>query len=61
MLAGEDKPSFSTPGVVCNSDGWGPISIPEQFKDIPYQPFSKSDNLGQVCSHNFKKLFSKVQ
>jgi translation initiation factor 3 subunit D len=48
MLAGEDKPSFETPGVVCNSDGWGPISIPEQFKDIPYQPFSKSDNLGQV-------------
>lgn len=44
----EDKPDFVTPGVVNNSVGWGPISIPEQFRDIPYQPFSKSDNLGQI-------------
>eukprot|EP00116_Pleurobrachia_bachei_P002791 sb/3463053/ len=39
---------FDTPRVVNNPVGWGPISIPERFKDIPYQPFSKSDNLGQI-------------
>ena len=48
IISEEDKPDFVTPGVVNNPVGWGPISIPEQFRDIPYQPFSKSDNLGQV-------------
>ena len=43
-----EKPDFATPGVVNNPVGWGPISIPEKYRDIPYQPFSKSDNLGQV-------------
>lgn len=45
---GDEKPDFVTPGVVNNAVGWGPISIPEQFRDIPYQPFSKSDNLGSI-------------
>ena len=48
VLTEEEKPDFATPGVVNNPVGWGPISIPEQYRDIPYQPFSKSDNLGQV-------------
>jgi hypothetical protein len=39
---------FMLPKVAENSSGWGPSSIPEQFKDIPYQPFSKSDRLGKV-------------
>ncbi|KAL5258316.1 hypothetical protein ACHWQZ_G008970 [Mnemiopsis leidyi] len=48
VISDEEKPEFVTPGVVNNPEGWGPISIPEQFRDIPYQPFSKSDNLGQI-------------
>ena len=48
IISDDEKPEFVTPGVVNNPVGWGPISIPEQFRDIPYQPFSKSDNLGQV-------------
>lgn len=47
-LTDDEKPDFATPGVVNNPVGWGPISIPEQYRDIPYQPFSKSDNLGQI-------------
>jgi len=31
-----------------NPTGWGPSTIPAQFKDMPYQPFSKSDRLGKV-------------
>jgi len=31
-----------------NKDGWGPNTIPAQFKDMPYQPYSKSDRLGKV-------------
>ena len=39
---------FSTPAIQDNPTGWGPNSIPAQFKDMPYQPFSKSDRLGKV-------------
>lgn len=59
VISDEEKPEFVTPGVVNNPEGWGPISIPEQFRDIPYQPFSKSDNLGQVqgSTHLINKSF----
>ncbi len=39
---------FSPPRIADNPTGWGPNSIPPQFKDMPYQPFSKSDRLGKV-------------
>lgn len=31
-----------------NPTGWGPCAVPEQYKDMPYQPFSKGDRLGKV-------------
>ena len=43
---------FSTPLIQDNPTGWGPNSIPPQFKDMPYQPFSKSDRLGKVICRN---------
>lgn len=47
---------FLAPAIQHNPDGWGPCELPDQFKDIPYQPFSKGDRLGKVsvreaCSH----------
>ena len=39
---------FNTPVIQDNPTGWGPNTIPPQFKDMPYQPFSKSDRLGKV-------------
>lgn len=39
---------FETPAIQDNPSGWGPNTIPPQFKDMPYQPFSKSDRLGKV-------------
>jgi len=39
---------FEPPTIQDNPFGWGPNSIPEKFKDMPYQPFSKSDRLGKV-------------
>jgi len=39
---------FEPPVIQDNPTGWGPNSIPMQFKDMPYQPFSKSDRLGKV-------------
>ena len=39
---------FILPVIHDNKNGWGPSHIPEQFKDTPYQPFSKGDRLGKV-------------
>lgn len=50
---------FEAPVIQNNSKGWGPCELPNQFKDIPYQPFSKSDRLGKVriiMLHNYDYL-----
>lgn len=39
---------FEAPFIQDNPDGWGPCDVPDQFKDMPYQPFSKGDRLGKV-------------
>eukprot|EP00240_Pyramimonas_obovata_P000671 CAMPEP_0118958674 /NCGR_PEP_ID=MMETSP1169-20130426/62744_1 /TAXON_ID=36882 /ORGANISM="Pyramimonas obovata, Strain CCMP722" /LENGTH=548 /DNA_ID=CAMNT_0006906799 /DNA_START=39 /DNA_END=1685 /DNA_ORIENTATION=+ len=39
---------FLIPAIVDNPDGWGPCTLPEEYKDIPYAPFSKSDKLGRA-------------
>ena len=39
---------FNPPLIQDNPNGWGPSSLPEQFQDMPYQPFSKGDRLGKV-------------
>lgn len=40
---------FNAPVIQDNPSGWGPCAVPEKFKDMPYQPFSKGDRLGKVC------------
>jgi len=40
---------FETPLVVDNQDGWGPTDDTFQYKDMPYQPYSKSDQLGKIA------------
>ncbi|CAF1572537.1 unnamed protein product, partial [Rotaria sordida] len=40
---------FDAPLVVENLDGWGPTDDTFQYKDMPYQPYSKSDQLGKVA------------
>ena len=39
---------FVPPAIEDNPRGWGPSSIPGEFKDMPYQPFAKGDRLGKV-------------
>lgn len=41
---------FLAPVIQDNPSGWGPCAVPEKFKDMPYQPFSKGDRLGKVRS-----------
>jgi len=47
----ESKPGFTLPPIKDNSIGWGPASdvLPEQFRDIPYAPYSKGDKLGRIA------------
>lgn len=47
-MATPGKPHFVFPALHENPTGWGPCEVPEQFKDTPYQPFSKGDRLGKV-------------
>lgn len=47
----EEVAHFHAPAIQHNPDGWGPCELPDQFKDIPYQPFSKGDRLGKVSAH----------
>jgi translation initiation factor 3 subunit D len=39
---------FVPPEIQDNANGWGPSDVPDAFKDMPYQPFSKGDRLGKV-------------
>lgn len=48
MASGEEPVRFVFPTIHDNPSGWGPCSVPEQFRDTPYQPFSKDDRLGKV-------------
>lgn len=43
------KVHFIAPEIQENPEGWGPCAISDQFKDMPYQPFSKSDRVGKVA------------
>jgi len=43
------EPAFSLPFVNDNVDGWGPNNVPEKYKDLPYQKFSKSDRIGKIA------------
>jgi len=51
---------FNPPEIQDNRNGWGPCDAPEQFKDLPYAPFSKGDRLGKVAIILLKSLFPSL-
>lgn len=44
-----DLPDFK---LMTLNETWGPACIPEEFKDMPYQQFSKDARIGRVCKCN---------
>lgn len=38
---------FVAPDVPFNEDGWGPCTLPEHLKDVPYAPYGKNERLGR--------------
>ena len=56
---------FTLPFVNDNASGWGPNNLPEKYKDLPYQKFSKSDRIGKVrkgfaCNALYQIFFNTV-
>ena len=54
-------PKFVAPVIQDNVNGWGPCDMPEQFKDMPYQPFSKGDRLGKASVNERYSLENLLQ
>ncbi|XP_074036044.1 eukaryotic translation initiation factor 3 subunit d1 [Leptinotarsa decemlineata] len=48
IQSGGECSHFVAPIIQDNPSGWGPCEVPDQFKDMPYQPFSKGDRLGKI-------------
>ena len=42
-------PGFKLPPIEQNDEDWGPTSVPEQWRDVPFVPFNKSDRLGRIA------------
>lgn len=40
---------FKLASIEENQDGWGPTSVPAQFKDVPFMPYSKGERLGKIA------------
>lgn len=40
---------FEVPTVPFNEGGWGPCTLPEHLKDVPYAPYGKNDKIGRVA------------
>lgn len=59
MVGGEVVPHFIAPVIQDNPTGWGPCDMPDQFKDMPYQPFSKGDRLGKVINVKWSNICLK--
>lgn len=65
-MSDEVLPHFPPPMIQDNTHGWGPCDMPQQFKDMPYQPFSKGDRLGKISdwtglAFQDKKYINKYQ
>ena len=52
-----ERAHFIAPVIEDNGTGWGPTSVSDAFKGIPYQPFSKADRLGKVRTQSLFNLF----
>lgn len=51
---------YAVPDIQDNPDGWGPCTVPEHLKDLPFAPFSKSDKLGRAADWT-QQAYQKYQ
>lgn len=48
VVAEIEYADFEMPSLQSNDVGWGPSELAVSFRDMPYQPFSKSDRMGKI-------------
>ena len=53
--------AFFVPIVNDNPEGWGPVGVPEEFENIPFAPFSKSDKLGKASDWSVQSNYPNRQ
>jgi len=53
--------TFFVPIINDNPEGWGPVGVPEEFENIPYAPFSKSDKLGKAADWSVQSNYQNRQ
>lgn len=49
MASNHTPRAFVVPQVEDNAEGWGPCSVPDHLKDLPYAPFNKADKIGRAA------------
>lgn len=50
---------FDMPAMQYNEEGWGPCELNDTFRDMPYQPFSKSDRIGKISDWTGSAIMDK--
>ena len=40
--------TYELPSFAVNENGWGPSTLPDDYKDLPYSFFSRDENLGMI-------------
>jgi len=53
--------TFFVPVINDNPEGWGPVGVPEDFENIPFAPFSKSDKLGKASDWSVQSNYQNRQ
>lgn len=53
ISSGKMRQKFELPEIEDNLEGWGPLSLPPIFSNMPYQDFCKTDELGKVSKRIF--------
>eukprot|EP01099_Mayorella_cantabrigiensis_P004656 TRINITY_DN3547_c0_g2_i1.p1 TRINITY_DN3547_c0_g2~~TRINITY_DN3547_c0_g2_i1.p1 ORF type:complete len:540 (-),score=120.21 TRINITY_DN3547_c0_g2_i1:173-1792(-) len=53
--------TFFVPIINDNPEGWGPVGVPEDFENIPYAPFAKSDKLGKASDWSVQSNYQNRQ
>ncbi|KAM7454772.1 hypothetical protein BLSTO_04470 [Blastocystis sp. subtype 1] len=44
----ESESTYELPSFAVNENGWGPSTLPDDYKDLPYSFFSRDENLGMI-------------
>lgn len=59
MANADELPKLPLFEINMNPDGWGPTTLPVQFLDKPYAPFSKTEKLGRIADFSSRNRYGR--